>query len=60
MSTKLKLLGVEVGSIGDAHAATPGARVYSFFDQRKEVYKKLVVDAEGKKLIGAVLVGDTV
>src|SRR5688500_18032433 len=59
MSTKLKLLGVEVGSIGDAHATTAGARVYSFFDQRKEVYKKLVVDAEGKKLIGAVLVGDT-
>src|SRR5262245_42937454 len=59
MSTKLKLLGVEVGSIGDAHATTTGARVYSFFDQRKEVYKKLVVDAEGKKLIGAVLVGDT-
>ena len=59
MSTKLKLLGVEVGSIGDAHAATTGARVYSFFDQRREVYKKLVVDAEGKKLIGAVLVGDT-
>jgi nitrite reductase (NADH) large subunit len=59
MSTKLKLLGVEVGSIGDAHGTTPGARVYSFFDQRKEVYKKLVVDAEGKKLIGAVLVGDT-
>ncbi|HTU68320.1 MAG TPA: nitrite reductase large subunit NirB [Steroidobacteraceae bacterium] len=59
MSTKLKLLGVEVGSIGDAHAATQGARVYSFFDQRREVYKKLVVDAEGKKLIGAVLVGDT-
>src|SRR5690349_24620958 len=59
MSTKLKLLGVEVGSIGDAHGSTPGARVYSFFDQRKEVYKKLVVDAEGKKLIGAVLVGDT-
>jgi nitrite reductase (NADH) large subunit len=59
MSTKLKLLGVEVGSIGDAHAATAGARVYSFFDQRKEVYKKLVVDAEGRKLLGAVLVGDT-
>ena len=42
-----------------ARARPPGARVYSFFDQRKEVYKKLVVDAEGKKLIGAVLVGDT-
>jgi nitrite reductase (NADH) large subunit len=59
MSTKLKLLGVEVGSIGDAHATTTGARVYSFFDQRREVYKKLVVDADGKKLLGAVLVGDT-
>jgi nitrite reductase (NADH) large subunit len=59
MSTKLKLLGVEVGSLGDAHAQAPGARVYTFFDQRKEVYKKLVVDAEGKKLLGAVLVGDT-
>jgi nitrite reductase (NADH) large subunit len=59
MSTKLKLLGVEVGSIGDAHGTTPGARAYSFFDQRREVYKKLVVDAEGRKLLGAVLVGDT-
>ena len=59
MSTKLKLLGVEVGSIGDAHATTQGARVYAFFDQRREVYKKLVIDAEGKKLIGAVLIGDT-
>ncbi|HET9864304.1 MAG TPA: nitrite reductase large subunit NirB, partial [Steroidobacteraceae bacterium] len=59
MSTKLKLLGVEVGSIGDAHGTTPGARAYSFFDQRREVYKKLVVDADGRKLLGAVLVGDT-
>jgi nitrite reductase (NADH) large subunit len=59
MSTKLKLLGVEVGLIGDAHGTTPGARAYSFFDQRKEVYKKLVVDAGGKQLLGAVLVGDT-
>src|SRR3954465_2440719 len=59
MSTKLKLLGVEVGSIGDAHGMTAGARAYSFFDQRREIYKKLVVDAEGKKLLGAVMVGDT-
>lgn len=27
MSTKLKLLGVDVGSIGDAHGATPGAQL---------------------------------
>ncbi len=47
MSTKLKLLGVAVASIGDAHAATPGARAYSFIDERREVYKKLVVTEDG-------------
>src|SRR6185295_17116161 len=50
-----KVFGLVVGSIGDAHGTTAGARAYSFFDQRREVYKKLVVDAEGKKLLGAVL-----
>jgi NAD(P)H-nitrite reductase large subunit len=59
MSTKLKLLGVAVASIGDAHAASPGARAYSFIDERREVYKKLVVDEDGTRLLGAVLVGDT-
>jgi nitrite reductase (NADH) large subunit len=59
MSTKLKLLGVGVASIGDAHAASPGARAYSFIDERREVYKKLVVTADGSRLLGAVLVGDT-
>src|SRR5882724_11717972 len=47
MSTKLKLLGVDVASIGDAHAASPGARAYSFIDERRQVYKKLVVTADG-------------
>ena len=58
MSTKLKLLGVDVASIGDAHATTAGAKAYSFKDERRQVYKKLVVDADGKRLLGAVLVGD--
>lgn len=58
MSTKLKLLGVDVGSIGDAHARTPGALTYVFQNQAKQVYKKIVVDAEQKHLLGAVLVGD--
>ncbi len=58
MSTKLKLLGVEVASIGDAHAATPGARCCTFIDERRQVYKKLVIDADGQRLIGGVLVGD--
>ncbi len=58
MSTKLKLLGVEVASIGDCHAATPGAKAYAFTDERKQVYKKLVVDADGKRVLGGVLIGD--
>jgi nitrite reductase (NADH) large subunit len=58
MSTKLKLLGVDVASIGDAHAATPGARSYAFVDERREIYKRLVVDTDCKRLLGAVLVGD--
>jgi nitrite reductase (NADH) large subunit len=58
MSTKLKLLGVDVASIGDAHAATPGACVYAFTDERRGLYKKLVVSTDAKELLGAILVGD--
>jgi nitrite reductase (NADH) large subunit len=58
MSTKLKLMGVDVASIGDAHAAAPGARSFQYTDERKQVYKKIVVSDCGKRLLGAVLVGD--
>ncbi|WP_280060908.1 nitrite reductase large subunit NirB, partial [Pseudomonas mosselii] len=58
MSTKLKLLGVDVGSIGDAHGATPGSRSYRFSDEANSAYRRLVVDASGKHVLGAVLVGD--
>ncbi len=58
MSTKLKLLGVDVASIGDAHGATPGSLAYSYVDGPNAVYKKIVVCAEAKRLLGAVLVGD--
>ncbi|WP_371194790.1 nitrite reductase large subunit NirB [Glaciecola sp. SC05] len=59
MSTKLKLMGLEVGSIGDAHAATSGAQVYTYENQPKGIYKKIVIEPSQNKLIGAVLVGDT-
>ena len=58
MSTKLKLLGVDVGSIGDAHGKEAGSVAYTFSDERIDVYKRLIVSADGKKLLGAVLVGD--
>jgi len=57
MSTKLKLMGVDVASIGDAHAASPGARSYVFTDERKQIYKKLVTSEDGKLLLGSVLIG---
>ncbi len=58
MSTKLKLMGVDVASIGDAHAKTPGALVYTYQNGEHEVYKRLVVSPDKKQLLGAVLVGD--
>ena len=59
MSTKLKLMGVDVASIGDPHGKAEGARSYQFTDERKQVYKKIVVSDCGKYLLGGVMVGDT-
>ena len=58
MSTKLKLMGVDVGSIGDAHANTAGAQELLLLDRVNGIYKKLVTDGEGNRLLGAILVGD--
>ena len=58
MSTKLKLMGVDVASIGDAHAKSQGAMVYTYQNGAAEVYKRLVVSHDKKKLLGAVLVGE--
>jgi nitrite reductase (NADH) large subunit len=58
MSTKLKVLGVDVASIGDAHAVGGGIKTYVFIDERRQIYKKLVVNKEGTRLLGGILVGD--
>jgi len=58
MSTKLKLMGVDVASVGDAHGMTPNSLSYFYADEDSLVYKKIVVDADKTKLLGAVLVGD--
>jgi len=58
MSTKLKLNGVDVASIGDPHASNEGDLVYTYQNGADEIYKRLVVSADKKKLLGAVLVGD--
>ncbi|MBP8266868.1 MAG: nitrite reductase large subunit NirB [Zoogloea sp.] len=58
MSTKLKLMGVDVASIGDAQGRTPNSRSFRYTDEVKQVYKKIVVSEDGKRLLGAVLVGN--
>lgn len=58
MSTKLKLLGVDVASFGDAFARTPGAREIAITDTVQGIYKKLVLNEDGTRLLGGILVGD--
>ncbi|MCT7292490.1 nitrite reductase large subunit NirB [Rhodococcus sp. PAE-6] len=58
LSTKLKLLGVDVASFGDAHATTPGALEVVLSDSAKGTYAKLVVSDDAKTLLGGILVGD--
>ncbi|MCP1243692.1 nitrite reductase small subunit NirD [Acetobacter lambici] len=58
MSTKLKLQGVDVGSIGDAHGREPGSTSYRFIGEADGSYRRLVLSADGKRVTGAVLVGD--
>ncbi|HVW40759.1 MAG TPA: nitrite reductase large subunit NirB [Amycolatopsis sp.] len=57
MSTKLKLMGVDVASFGDVHAATEGALEVVLADAVSGYYKKLVVSGDGS-LLGGILVGD--
>lgn len=58
MSTKLKLLGVDVASFGDAFAKTPVAKEIAVTDAVKGIYKKLVLNEDGSRLLGGILVGD--
>ncbi|MGC4174977.1 nitrite reductase large subunit NirB [Demequina sp.] len=57
-SAKLKLLGVDVASFGDAFATTPGALEVVFADPVAGVYKKLVLTDDARTLLGGILVGD--
>ena len=57
-STKLKLLGVDVASFGDALAATEGALEVTVSNPVERSYAKLVVSGDAKTLLGGLLVGD--
>jgi nitrite reductase (NADH) large subunit len=58
MSTKLKLLGVDVASFGDAFGLEAGAHTLCLVDNVAGVYKQIVVSADKERLLGGILVGD--
>ncbi|GAB2685093.1 nitrite reductase large subunit NirB [Thalassiella azotivora] len=57
-ATKLKLLGVDVASFGDAFGTTPGALDVVYADPVAGVYTKLVLSDDARVLLGGILVGD--
>ncbi|MEO6472003.1 MAG: nitrite reductase large subunit NirB [Aeromicrobium sp.] len=58
LSTKLKLLGVDVASFGDAFAGAEGSLEVVYADPVAGVYKKLVMSDDASTLLGGMLVGD--
>jgi nitrite reductase (NADH) large subunit len=58
LSTKLKLLGVDVASFGDAMGATPNSLEVVVNDAVNQTYAKLVLSDDAKTLLGGILVGD--
>jgi nitrite reductase (NADH) large subunit len=58
MSAKLKLLGVDVASFGDAFAQSEGSLPVVYADPVAGAYKKLVLSDDARTLRGGILVGD--
>jgi NAD(P)H-dependent nitrite reductase large subunit/NAD(P)H-dependent nitrite reductase small subunit len=58
LSTKLKLMGVDVASFGRHEAPPEEARALVYEDPFGGVYKKLLFSHDGTRLVGGVLVGD--
>ena len=58
MSTKLKLMGVDVASFGQYELPADKAPPLSFEDPFAGNYKKLCFSPDGKQLLGGILVGD--
>lgn len=57
-STKLKLLGLDVASLGNPFDPHPENKVVEVHDTVTGIYKKMLIDPAGEKLVGAILVGD--
>jgi nitrite reductase (NADH) large subunit len=58
MSTKLKLIGVDVGSFGDPFMESEAGIPITYKNIRKGIYKRINISSDGKRLLGGILVGD--
>lgn len=58
MSTKLKLIGVDVASFGDPFVGADKAIHVVYDNKASAVYKRLNISNDGKYLLGGVLVGE--
>jgi nitrite reductase (NADH) large subunit len=57
LGTKLKVMGVELASLGEVESSGPQDEVVVYREPKQSLYKKLIV-REGK-LVGAILLGET-
>jgi nitrite reductase (NADH) large subunit len=58
MSTKLKLIGVDVANFGNAFAEEPDCQTIIYENKTKGVYKRINISNDNKYLLGGILVGD--
>ncbi len=58
MSTKLKLIGVDVASFGEPFMPVEKGHSILFENKTKHLYKRINVSHDGKTLLGGILVGD--
>lgn len=58
MSTKLKLIGVDVASFGEPFMPASKGHSIIFENKTQHLYKRINVSLDGKELLGGILVGD--
>jgi len=58
LSTKLKLMGIDVASFGQYELPADEATPLTYEDPLGGVYKKLFFDPKGQRLLGGILIGD--
>lgn len=58
-ASQLKLFDIQVASIGNPVHAPSQTRHVVVQDPDRDVYKKMVTDTDGRRLLGAVLIGET-